>query len=273
MTTDVLYLRDLVSVDADFKPSVQLPFDFFEQSVNERLIRSFIPTSQSIDIFTEIGQSLDPNSTKRARSVVGTFGTGKSDLLLMICNYLGRSVEDPLMVPFYERLKGVDATRAAIIRRRREGQPPFLVVLLQADTVSSFPGFVLHGLQLALERQNLGHLMKKTRYAAACEQIESWQRTQHPRYSDFCKTLEAYEKIDVTGLLAALRGPQSDDALRHFMRTYKDVIGADFSIYGYSQPHETYAEVAQALVEAGTFSGILLVCDEFTAFFERFQSA
>ncbi len=28
MTTDTLYLRDLVTVDADFKPSVQLPFDF-----------------------------------------------------------------------------------------------------------------------------------------------------------------------------------------------------------------------------------------------------
>ncbi|WP_129675138.1 hypothetical protein [Candidatus Chloroploca sp. Khr17] len=273
MTTDVLYLRDLISVDADFKPSVQLPFDFFQEAINERLIRSFIPTSQSIAIFTEIAHSLDLNGSERARSMVGTFGTGKSDLLLMICNYLGRSVEDPLMQPFYERLKGVDATQAAIIRRRREGQPPFLVVLLQADIVSSFPGFVLHGLQEALEQQNLGHLIQKTRYAAACEQIESWQRTQHPRYSDFCKTIEEHEKIDITGLLAALRGPQSDDALRRFMRTYKTVIGADFPIYGYSQPHEAYAEVAQALVEAGTFSGILLVCDEFTAFFERFQSA
>ncbi|RRR72737.1 MAG: hypothetical protein EI684_09800 [Candidatus Viridilinea halotolerans] len=85
--------------------------------------------------------------------------------------------------------------------------------------------------------------------------------------------LEECEKLDVTGLLAALRGPQSDDALRRFMRTFKAVIGADFAIYGYSQPHEAYAAVAQALVAEGQFSGILLVCDEFTNFFERFQSA
>jgi hypothetical protein len=273
MTTDTLYLRDLVTVDADFKPSVQLPFDFDHPAINERLVRSFIPTSQSIEILTEIARSLDPNSTERARAMVGTFGTGKSDLLLVICNYFGRRVDDPLMVPFYERLRAIDPARAGIIRGRREGQPPFLVVLLQADTVSPFPGFVLHGLHHALEKVGLAHLMNKTRYSAAREQIETWQHEGHARYADFCKALEEHEKIDVTSLIAALSGPQSDEALRRFLRTYKEVIGSDFHVYGYSHPHQAYANVAEALVATGAYSGIVLVCDEFTAFLERFQSA
>lgn len=273
MMTDTLHLRDLVSVAADFKPSVQLPFDFDNPAINERLISSFIPTTQTIEIFTAIAQSFNPNSAERARALVGTFGTGKSDLLLMICNYFGRQVDDPLMLPFYERLHEIDPARAGIVKGGREGQPRFLVVLLQADTVTAFPGFVLHGLQHALEKENLAHLMNKTRYSAAREQIETWQREGHARYSDFCKALEEYEKIDAASLVAALSGAQADEALRRFMRTFKIVTGIEFPVYGYSQPHEAYADVAQALVASGNFSGILLVCDEFTAFFERFQSA
>jgi hypothetical protein len=273
MTSEVRLLRDLVAVDADFKPSVQLPFDFDNPEINNRLVQSFIPTSQSIEILSEIARSLDPNSTERARTIVGTFGTGKSDLLLMICNYFAHNVDTPLMAKFYDRLREINPAQAGVIRGRREGRPPYLIVLLQADTVSSFPGFVLHGLQHALERAGLGHLMSKTRYSAAREQITTWQRDGHARYNDFCKTLQEHEERDVTSLLAALSGPQADDALQRFLRTFKSVTGADFNIYGYSQPHEAYATVAEALVATGSYSGILLVCDEFTAFMERFQSA
>lgn len=273
MTTEVLYLRDLVSVDADFKPSVQLPFDYDNPAINERLVRSFIPTTQSIELLTDLAHSLNPNSTERARAIVGTFGTGKSDLLLMICNYFGRDADDPVLAPFYERLQQIDHVRATIIRRHRERQPRFLVVLLQADTVSPFPGFVLNGLERALEREGLGHLMTKTRYAAAREQIEAWQREGHPRYPDFCQILEHHEKTDVTGLLKMLSGQQADEALGRFLRSFKTVTGVDFHVYGYSQPHEAYAEVAKALVDSGAFSGILLVCDEFTSFLQRIQDS
>ena len=274
MSDNPPYLRDLVAVDGNFKASVQLPVDFSEKpAINERLVNSFIPTSQSIEILSEIARSLDPNSTERARLMVGTFGTGKSDLLLMICNYFARQADDPLMARFYARLRDIDPARAGIIKSRREGQPPFLVVLLQADTVSPFPGFVLHGLQHALEQVGLAHLMNKTRYVAAREQIETWQRNGHARYADFCQTLVEHEGRDVNSLLAALNGPQADDALPQFLRTFKAVTDADFHVYGYSQPHDAYAGVAEALVATGNYSGILLVCDEFTYFLERFQSA
>jgi len=273
MHNNALHLRDFVLVDADFKPSVQLPFDFYNPAINERLTRSFIPTSQSIELFSEIARSLDPNSTERARSLVGTFGTGKSDLLLLICNYFARQADDPIMQPFYERLREISPIQAKSIQGRREDRPAYLVVLLQADTVSSFPGFVLHGLQAALDQIGMSHLMTRTRYAAAREQIFAWQHDQHARYADFCKLLQEHEQRDVNSLLAALSGAQADHALQIFLRTFKAVTGSGFHVYDYSQPHEAYAQVAEALVAAGTHSGILLVCDEFTAFLERFQSA
>ncbi len=273
MIADEIRLSDLVNVDAGFKPSVQLPIDFNKTETNTRLLHTFIPTSGSIEILTEIAQSLNPNSSERARALVGTFGTGKSDLLLVICNYFSRTVDDPVMQRFYDRLRQIDPARAGIIRQRRENRPPFLVVLLQGDPVSPFAGFVLHGLQLALEKVGQAALMNNTKYQAARQQIEEWRNEGHARYDDFRRTLMDREERDVDGLLVALAGPQADNAMPIFLRTFKQVTGADFTVYGFSQPHEAYANVAEALVGTGKFSGILLVVDEFTAYFERFQRA
>lgn len=273
MIIDKIRLCDIVTVDATFKPSVQLPHDFYQTKINDRLIETYIPTSQSVEILFDIAKSLDPNSTERARALVGTFGTGKSDLLLIIANYLQRSIDDPVMARFYERLKRVDPARAEFIKTRRENIPPFLVILLQADTVSAFPGFVLHGLQEALDSIGLSHLMAKTRYAAAIEQIENWRKGEHPRYQDFRQILAETEKMDVSGLLAGLKGAQADAALKTFQRVFRDVTGSDFHLYGYSQPHEAFATVARDLVETKKYSGIALICDEFTSFLERLQRA
>lgn len=275
MTTTTTNFVDIVRVDAGFKPSVQLPVDFEDVAINTRLIQTYIPTKQTIALFTEIARSLNPSSTERARTLVGTYGTGKSDLLLMLCNYFSRPVDDPVMQPFYERLKRIDDDQYqyTTIREQRANKPPFLVVLLQADATTPFPGFVLHGLQQALKQAGLEHLMRGTKYQAAQEQVAMWQREAHPRLDDFCRLLQQREGRELDRLLEQLGSAQADLAFPVFERTFKAVTGSDFHVYGYSQPHETYFAVAQKLKEQQSHSGILIVCDEFTEFLRRFAQA
>jgi len=266
-------LADFVSVDADFKPSVQLPTDFDHAHLNERLIKSYIPTSDSIALFAEIARSLNPSSTERARTLVGTYGTGKSDMLLMICNYLSRPVDDPVMHPFYQRLKAADPTKHDIIYQQRANRLPFLIVLLQADPDTRFPGFVLHGLNHALAQQGLADVMAETKYDAARQQLERWQSEQHPLFQTFYRTLQENEGKEIAGLLAELASPQADLVFPAFERVFKKVTGTEFNIYGYSQPHEAFIKVTRLLHERGTHSGVLLVCDEFTEFLRRYERA
>jgi hypothetical protein len=266
-------LATLVTVDADFKPSVQLPTDFDHPELNKRLISSYIPTSDSIALLTEIARSLNPSSTERARTLVGTYGTGKSDLLLMICNYLSRSVDDPIMQPFYERLQAADTTKHAIISQNRANKPPFLIVLLQADPTIRFSGFVLYGLQQALERQGLTDILSKTKYQAASDQIHRWEQEGHDLYQVFNRHIQDIEGKEIAGLLADLASPQADLAFAVFLRAFKKVTGSDFNIYGYSKPHEAFVHVTRTLRERGTHSGVLLVCDEFTEFLRHYEQA
>jgi hypothetical protein len=275
MSTIPIRFADLVEVVAGFKPSVQLPTDFEHADVNNRLVEHYIPTNQTLDLFTEIARSFNPSSTERARTLVGTYGTGKSDLLLMLCNYFSRPVDDPVMQPFYEKLKSIDDNQHQYntIRDRRADKPPFLVVLLQADATTPFPGFVLHGLHEALIQIGLEDLMSGTKYQAAQEQIAAWQHESHARLNDFCITLREREGRELDRLVADLGSAQADLAFPIFTRTFKAVTGSDFNVYGYSQPHETYIIVARKLREQKSHSGILIVCDEFTEFLRRFEQA
>ncbi|NJN65900.1 MAG: hypothetical protein HC884_03880 [Chloroflexaceae bacterium] len=266
-------LAELVTVDAEFKPSVQLPTDFEHPELNARLVKSYIPTTDSIALFTELAQSLNPNSTERARMLVGTYGTGKSDLLLMICNYLSRPVDDPVMQPFYQRVQAADPTRHEIIVQRRSGKLPFLVVLLQADPNTRFPGFVMHGIEQALAQHGLADLMTRTKYEAAREKLTEWEQSGHPRFHDYCQLLQESEGKEIAGLLAELASPQADLVFPAFLRVFQKITGTDFNVYGYSQPHEALVQVTRALHERGTHSGILIVCDEFTEFLRRFERA
>ncbi len=272
-TTSLVRFADLIHVDSEFKPSVQLPVDFEDAAMNARLIRTYIPTSQSIALLTDIARSFNPSSTERARTLVGTYGTGKSDLLLMLGNYFARSVDDPVMQPFYEKVRSIDPNQFTTIHAQRTNKPPFLVVLLQADATTPFPGFVLHGLHAALKHAGLEHMMRGTKYQAAQEQIAAWQRDTHPLLHTFCTMLQEREGKELDRLLAELGSAQADMAFSTFERIFNAVVGSSFSIYGYSQPHETYITVARQLREQTSHSGILIICDEFTEFLRRFERA
>lgn len=273
MSSANLPLSSLVVVDAGFKPAVHLPDDFNKYEQNVQLIRTYIPTSQSIGFLAEVARSLNAASNERARMLHGTFGTGKSDLLLILCNYFSRPVDDPVMQPFYEKLKRLNEAQYNTIYQQRANKSPFLVVLLQANAVMPFPGFILHGLEQALKNAGLDDLMLPTRYAAACQKIEDWQREGHPVLQSFITALRNNEAKELSTLMTELRSPGADLAFPGFLRTFRAATGTPFDIYSYNRPEETYKRVAQGLRERGGYSGILIVCDEFTEVLRRLARA
>jgi hypothetical protein len=273
MSNTNIHLSDLVIVDAGFKPAVHLPDDFDTDQQNAQLIRTYIPTSQSITFLAEVARSLNPVSNERARMLSGTFGTGKSDLLLLLCNYFLRPVDDPIMQPFYEKLKRINEAQYTTIYQQRANKKPFLVVLLQANAVTPFPGFILHGLEQALKRAGLDDLMLPTRYAAASQKIEEWQRESHPVLQNFIAELRDNETKELSTLVKDLGSPAADLAFPSFQRAFRKATGTAFDIYSYDRPEQTYKRVAQALRERGSHSGILVVCDEFTEILRRLARA
>lgn len=263
-------MKDLVQIQGGFKPSVQLPGDFFNDDLNRHFVSTYIPTQETLDIFMSIRDSLQPGSEQRAHLFSGTYGTGKSDLMLMIANYVTRDPDDPLLQPFFERLRRLNDAKAEAIAQARLGRPPLLLVLLQADTAITFSSFVLDGLAKTLENAQLAYLMGRTYYHAALELIQSWE-WEHPENCQLLSgVLERDYGIPLDGLKRDLAGIRADSALEVFRPAVQKAIGMPFHPTAVIQrPSDAFDEVVARLVDSGQYSGLFVICDEFTHLLQR----
>lgn len=262
-------LRDLVQVEGNFKPSVQLPNDFFDEEHNRHFVESYIPTQETLDIFLDIRDSLQPNSDRRACLFSGTFGTGKSDLMLMIANYVTRSPEDPLLSSFFRRLRHLNDAKTEAIYQARLGKPPFLLVLLQADTAITFSSFILDGLAQSLEKANLSHLLGDTYYKAALDLIDSWERDWPDNIRRLNEVLEADYARTLNRLKRDLSGPHGDTALEIFRSAALQATGMPFHPTAVIQrPSEAFTTISKNLPD-GQYSGIFVIADEFTHLLQK----
>jgi hypothetical protein len=262
-------MRDLVQVQGNFKPSVRLPDDFLDEELNRHFVESYIPTQETLEIFLSIRDSLQPHSERRARLFSGTFGTGKSDLMLMIANYVTRPSEDPLLAPFFKILRYLNDAKAEAIFRARQGKPPFLLVLLQADAAITFSSFVLDGLERSLEEAGLGHLLSNTTYKAALDLIETWERDWPDNIRRLNEVLESNHGHTLNQIRHDLSGPQGDSALEMFRPAVLEVTGMPFHPTAVIQrPADAFQDVTKHL-DSKQYSGIFVIVDEFTHLLQK----
>jgi hypothetical protein len=263
-------MRTLVKVQGGFRPSVMLPDDFDTQDQNEYFASGYIPTQETLEVLLSIKDSLQPGALNRARLFAGTFGTGKSDLMLLLANYLSLPVESPLLVPFFSRVRNLSNATSDALYRARSGKPPFLVVVLQAKTATSFSSFAVDGLSRALAKVGLGDLLNSTYYRAALDQIATWQ-------SGFPENLERLDAVlindfgqNLTQLKVDLAGPHADSAYSTFCSAVERALGMVFYANATIQsPSDAYTTVAKQLTVSNKYSGVVLLIDEFTPLLQK----
>lgn len=263
------WMRDLVQVQGGFKPSVQLPDDFYDEDLNRHFVDSFVPNEEILNIFKNIRDSLQASAEDRARVFAGTFGTGKSDLMLLLANYLTRTADDPLLAPFFERLRRIDHSKegsiADSIYKARLNQPPFLLVLLQTEGANTFSSFVVNGLAESLEKKNKKHLLGKTYYQAAHDLIEEWEQDRPDNIKRLSDVLETDFGRSVKRIKSDLLGQRGDASFQVFCEAIDKAIGLPFEPSGVvKRPADAFVEVAQKLVESQEYSGVVVIADEFT---------
>lgn len=263
-------MRELVEVQGGFKPSVQLPSDFFDEKLNRHFVENFIPNEDILNIFKSIRDSLQANAEDRARLFAGTFGTGKSDLMLMIANYITRSSDDLLLAPFFERLRRLDHAKAESIYLARLQKPPFLLVLLQADIANTFSSFVLNGLANSLEKFGLENLLGKTYYRAALDLIASWEQQRPDNINRLEEVLETDHGRTLSSLKTDLKGSRADSALDIFQEAIQKAIGMPFAPTAViERPADAFSDVSRKLVADNHYAGIFVIADEFTHLLQK----
>ena len=73
-----------IDVAKGFQTSVNIAYDLN----NTDKISGFIPTMSSLEIIEDVLLSTAPNSTERARILIGAYGRGKSHIILVLLSLL-----------------------------------------------------------------------------------------------------------------------------------------------------------------------------------------
>lgn len=249
--------QNKIDVAKGFQTSVNIAYDLN----NVEKISGFIPTMSSLDIIEDVLLSTAPNSTERARILIGAYGRGKSHIILVLLSLLYRK-DKATFTTLLEKMKAnnpklYDYTNEYLSSDRK------LLPIVVAGSSSSLTQSFLFALQQALNDENLGNFMPETHFKASVNAIESWKNDYPETYDKFIKALN--EPIEQ--FILSLK-EYNVEAYEKFVELYPSLTsGSSFNPFLGFDVVELYEKVVDKLCEVG-YEGVYIVYDEFSKYLE-----
>jgi hypothetical protein len=253
-------LSDFIHISPGFKAAVNLQND----RDNLEKVGGFIPTEVAKEIILDLAKKLHPTSDLRSRIIMGTYGTGKSHLALVLLNFFARSLKTKQLQKVLEKLD--PDTREVLIQFRELVPEKFLVVNLYGDTGSIADGLMM-GLRQALEAEELGHLLPASAFDAALARIEEIEKNFPDSFTKLKDELEnnpvQQNRMSLEELKTKLQNYQKKafDVFRYIHPSFS--AGSKFEFTTMLSPNEFYTTVVKELRAQHGFAGIVVFWDEF----------
>ena len=175
-------MSKMISVATGFQYSVNIAYDLN----NTDKLKNFIPINSALKLLEEILLSTNPNSTDRARVLIGAYGKGKSHIMLMILSILMRQ-NLRLLEKMTPKIIGTDLGR--IVEHYYDSKNKILPVIITGSNTSLTQAFLL-ALQRTLAKNNLMDIMPDTNYQAAIAVIDRWKKNFKGTFKQFEKSIE-----------------------------------------------------------------------------------
>lgn len=249
-------MRDMISVASGFQYSVNIGYDLGSKDK----LRNFIPTKSALNLLEDILLSVNPSSSNRARVLIGSYGKGKSHIVLTILSILMKqdlSLFEKLMPKVKENPRLYQ-----LVQSYYDSDNKILPVVISGSNTSLTQAFLL-SLQRTLSEYDLLSAMPDTNYRAAIGVVGRWKRDFPDTFSklqdsieepveNFIERLESYDVV----------------AYESFERIYPTLTaGSVFNPFLGFDVVELYESVAKSLKAKG-YTGIYVVYDEFSKFLE-----
>lgn len=250
-------LGKIITPIEGFQYSVNIAYDIYD----DKKIKSYIPSSGSLQIIEDILASTDNKSTDRARILTGSYGKGKSHLILYILALLaGR--DKSLFTTAVEKARIENSDLAKNICAYLDSGKKLLPVIVNANSLD-IKSTLLQSLNAALLQAGLANIMPTTFFDAAVSKIFAWK-------NDFPETYEAFEKkVGQSGesFTASLKD-YDQSCYDLFVKIYPSLTsGSEFNPLAGSDVISVYESVIAELKTYG-YNGIFVVYDEFGKFLE-----
>lgn len=246
-----------IGVVKGFQTSINIAFDLHD----DNKIKAFIPTMSSIDIVEEVLQSINSQTTNRARLLVGAYGRGKSHIILVLMSLLFKK-DEALFEVLLGKMNELNPKLHDFTLEYLRSDKKLLPVIVSGNSANLTQSF-LNALQQTLKNESLDDIMPETNFVAAVSVIERW-KTEYPEtYEKFTESLGE----PISTFTIALK--EFDvNAYERFIKLYPALTsGSEFNPFVGFNVVELYEKVADKLQDKG-YSGIYIIYDEFSKFLE-----
>jgi len=253
MTTK--HLNEFIHISPGFKAAVNLKND----QNNLKKVAGFIPTEVAREIILDLGKKLHPASDLRSRIIMGTYGTGKSHLALVLLNFFAQSIETTELQIIIDKLD-ID-TKLVLKQNRKQISEKFLVVNLYGDEGDIADALTM-GLRHALEKEELDYLLPSSAFDAALKRIYEIEEN----YPESFVILK--ERVELNGMSVDELKTRLEKYQKKTFDFFREIhpffsAGGRFEYTTMLTPADFYTSVVKDLKEKHGFSGIAIFWDEF----------
>ena len=250
-------LKDNIQVAKGFQTSVNIAYDLHD----DNKVQNFIPTMSSLDVIEDVLLSTAPNSTDRARILIGAYGRGKSHIILVLLSMLFKK-DKALYGRLLEKMQMFNPDLYEYTKEYLESARKLLPIVVSGSSASLTQSF-LFALQQALNNENLNDIMPDTHFKASLNAIESWKADYPETYKQFLAALGT----PIDDYIISLK-EYSVEAYETFIELYpKLTAGSTFNPFLGFDVVELYEKVVDKLSDKG-YEGVYIIYDEFSKYLE-----
>lgn len=268
-------IRNIIQINSGYTSYVNLYEDYYDIAKNRGRMERYKPIAAHRQAFEKAAKALNPLD-RRFYFLSGSYGTGKSHLLLMIANYFANPSDVPEIETFFKNyessqrdvlLKPSEALQersaASLKEARKSGR--FLVALCRYDLNLDFEGAIIRALEEALEHDH-SEILIDSHYREALRKINEWNKSSNKTH--FMTDLESalnrlYPDWTINDLVEGLEH-YNDQAFNTFKVCFKDVTSVDF-IYTRDNLRDIISDFLKNPKFQEQYKGILILYDEFGA--------
>lgn len=268
-------IRDIVQINSGYTSYVDLYEDYYDLVKNRGRMERYKPIAAHRLVFEKIANVLNPLD-RRFYFLSGSYGTGKSHLLLMFANYFANPSDLPEIEAFFKNyetaqsevlLKPGESLKerkaASLKEARKSGR--FLVALCRYSLNLDFEGAVLRALEEALQKDE-SNILLDSHYREALRRIKDWEARRNE--SRFYMDLEAaisrlYPDWTINDLIDGLE-KYDEQALKAFKSCFESVTDSEFS-YKKDNLRDIISDFLKNSEFKERYKGIVFLYDEFGA--------
>lgn len=265
-------ISDIVDLQPFIASEVQLRRNLWrsDPETNARRIENYFPTQTSRTALRDMLKGTSASTRRSVHLLTGSYGTGKSYLLLVLANLLGRSLESENLQTLTNRIeKGEGIYKDGLLdeiekAKDLEGFRYFVVVPDYSE--NNFDRAMLESLRHALEREDIDY-RPKTNYRYVIDLLNEWKNKK----TDVVDKIRVKANEDGTSLerIRANLEEYSPEALRKVEEYYEDIMVTPLS-YQRVKVEDTYKDIARHLRDEHDYRGIAVLFDEFGYFLKEF---